>query len=223
MFYHAGQIKFSFWGAVTVNKMSGVSPPSLSLLALIGVYTKIGILGFGGGYAVLAFIRSEVVDRHGWQTAEQFDHVVEMAAFAPGPTTSNVLAAIAFRLHGWKGLVLGSVAALWPSVVLIMILAAVTQVLHNPWLSGALHGIEVAVVGLLVGVVWTLWKDVPKAVITAALAVLAMGLTLLGISPVITIVVAAALGLADFLVRRRPLQNEPKGNPGAPSAPTGKQ
>ncbi len=122
--------------------MAGVSPPSPSLLALIGVYTKIGILGFGGGYAVLAFIRSEVVDKHGWQSAEQFDHVVEMTAFAPGPTTSNVLAAIAFRLHGWKGMVLGSIAALWPSFVLIMILAAVTRVLHNPWLSGALHGIE---------------------------------------------------------------------------------
>lgn len=223
MFTRSARLIFP-WGAVTVvNKMPGTSPPSRSLLALLGVYTKIGILGFGGGYAVLAFIRSEVVDKQGWQTAEQFDHVVEMTAFAPGPTTSNVLAAIAFRLHGWKGLVLGSIAALWPSVVLIMILAAVTQVLHNPWLSGALHGIEVAVVGLLVGVTWTLWKDVPKAVITAALAVLAMGLTLLGISPVITIVVAAALGLADFLVRRRPLQNEPSGDPGAASAPAGKQ
>lgn len=65
-----------------------------------------------------------------------------MTAFAHGPATSNVLTAIAFRLHGWKGMVLGSIAALWPSFVLIMILAAVTRVLHNPWLSGALHGIE---------------------------------------------------------------------------------
>ena len=187
-----------------------VRRPRPTLLALIGVYTKIGLLGFGGGYAVLSFIRSEVVDGHAWIDAEQFDNVVEMSAFAPGPTTSNVLAAIAYRLQGWKGLVMGTIAALWPSFLLIMLLAVATRILHNPWLTGALHGIEVAVVGLLIDVVWTLWKDVPKAVVTAILALLSLALTVLGLNPVITIGIAAAIGLFDFLIRRQPLSRASK-------------
>jgi chromate transporter len=193
-----------------------------TLMSLIGVYTKIGILGFGGGYAVLSFIRAEVVEKHGWVRGVQFDHMVEMTAFAPGPTTTNLMASIAFRLQGWKGLALGSAAVLWPSFVLILILAEVTSVLHNPWLSGALHGIEVAVIGLLVDVVWTLWKDVPKAVITGCLAGLALTLTLLGINPVITIGLAAVAGLVDFWVRREPLgpHSGPVGtSPGSASPP----
>lgn len=176
------------------------------LITLLGVYTKIGILGFGGGYAVLSFIRSEVVTNHRWLTDLQFDHVVELASFAPGPTTTNVLASVALRLRGWKGMILGFIAAIWPSFVLILVLADVTQVLHNPWLSGALHGVEVAVVGLLVDVVWTLWNDVPRAVITGVVAVLAFVLTLLGISPIITIATAASAGLVEFLIRRKPLE-----------------
>ncbi|MCY0907280.1 MAG: chromate transporter [Sulfobacillus thermotolerans] len=187
-----------------------VRRPRPTLLALMRVYTKIGILGFGGGYAVLSFIRSEVVDGHAWIDAEQFDNVVEMSAFAPGPTTSNVLAAIAYRLQGWKGLVMGTIAALWPSFLLIMLLAVTTRILHNPWLTGALHGIEVAVVGLLIDVVWTLWKDVPKAVVTAILALLSLALTVLGLNPVITIGIAAAIGLLDFLIRRQPLSRGSK-------------
>ncbi len=179
---------------------------SATMRKLVLTYTKIGILGFGGGYAVLSFIRQEVVEHHGWQSAEQFDHVVEMSAFAPGPTTTNVLAVIAYRLRGWKGLVAGAMAVLWPSFILILILAKVTQVLHNPWLSGALHGIELAVVGLLADVVWTLWKDVPKAAVTVFAAAMAFVLTILGISPVLIILGAAAVGLGEFLVRRQPLK-----------------
>ncbi|MCY0881478.1 MAG: chromate transporter, partial [Firmicutes bacterium] len=97
-----------------------------------------------------------------------------------------------------------------PSFLLILILAAATKILHNPWLLGALHGIEVAVVGLLIDVVWTLWKDVPHVALTSALAVLALGLTLAGMNPAITIVIAAGVGWGDFMVRHQVLHGHGK-------------
>lgn len=178
----------------------------VSLLSLVGVYTKIGTLGFGGGYAVLSFIRSEVVEKHAWITSAQFDQIVEMSAFAPGPTTTNVLAAIAMRVKGTKGLVAGFIAAIWPSFLLILGLADATAVLHNPYLTGALRGIEVAVIGLLLDVVWTLWQDVPHIFLTVLIAVMAVGLTILGVSPIITIVLASAIALADYAIRKSPLE-----------------
>jgi len=180
-------------------------PDKVTLWRLVAVYTKIGTLGFGGGYAVLAFIRSEIVTKRQWITQAQFDEIVEMSAFAPGPTTTNVLAAIALRLEGTKGLVLGFLAVIWPSFVLILGLADATMVLHNSYLTGALRGIEVAVIGLLLDVVWTLWKDVPHVLVTGLVVVLAVALTIVGISPIITIGVALLIAAGDYALRRSPL------------------
>lgn len=187
-----------------MNKKSSLA--SATLKALIITYTKIGLLGFGGGFAVLAFIRTEIVDRKHWLTHAQFDHVVEMSAFAPGPTTTNVLAAIAYRILGWRGVIVGSIAVLWPSFVLMLVLAKLTAVIHNPWVTGALSGMEVAVVGLLVDVVWTLWKDVPHKLITIGIAASAFSLTLFAVNPVLIMLSAALFGLIEFGIRRKPLK-----------------
>lgn len=173
------------------------------------MYGKIGILGFGGGYAVLAFIRTETVERQRWITAAQFDRMVEMMSFAPGATTINVMAAIAYRLNGWRGLLAGTAAVLWPSFVLILLMARLTAVLHSPWLAGALKGVEVAVVGLLIDVVIMLGKEVPVALLTVCLALLAAVLVLVGVNPALTLLMVAALGLVDYLIRRRPLPDVP--------------
>lgn len=177
------------------------------LRELVTVYGKIGILGFGGGYAVLAFIRAEVVTSRAWMTDEQFDHIVEMTAFAPGATTINVMAAIAYRLLGPAGVAVGALAVLWPSFLVILALAAATAVMRQPWLVGALRGVEVAVVGLLATVVATLGKDLPRHMLLYAIAAGAFVLTLAGLDPVWTVLLAAAAGALDFLVRRRPFPN----------------
>jgi chromate transporter len=182
--------------------MGYLTRPPLSELAK--VYVKIGILGFGGGYAVLAFIRDEVVERHQWLDATQFDHVVEMASFAPGATTVNVMAAIAYRLNGWRGLVLGTVAVLWPSFLLVAALARLTAVLHVGWVEGALRGVEVAVIGLLADVVLTLSREIPRVPVTIAMGVGAAILVLMGLNPALTLFFVATAGLIDYLVRRKP-------------------
>ncbi|WP_139061591.1 chromate transporter [Sulfobacillus thermosulfidooxidans] len=187
-----------------IEKSTSSSP--VTLWELMKIYTKIGILGFGGGFAVLAFIRAQIVTQKGWLTQTQFDHVVEMSAFAPGPTTTNVLAAISYRLLGWRGIVLGSIAALWPSFLLILVLAKLTDVLHSVWVTGALRGMEVAVVGLLVDVVWTLWKDVPHRIATGVVAIFALVLTIIGVNPVVIVFAAALFGLLEYLIRLKSSQ-----------------
>lgn len=181
-------------------------PPSSStpgLIALMAAYSKIGLLGFGGGFAVLAFIRQELVARRGWLTAEAFDQVVEMSALAPGATTTNVLAAIAFRLQGSRGLAVGTAAVLWPSFLLILLLAKLTQVLANPWIAGAMRGIEVAVVGLLADVVATLWTDLPKSRLTRWIPLVAAGLTLGGINPALVVLGAGLVGWGSHALATR--------------------
>ena len=58
-------------------------------LQLLYVYLKIGILGFGGGYAMLSLIQADVVDRYGWITLQEFTDIVAISQMTPGPIGIN--------------------------------------------------------------------------------------------------------------------------------------
>ena len=56
---------------------------------LLCVYLKIGLFGFGGGYAMLSLIQHEVVDKHEWLTRQEFTDVVAISQMTPGPIGIN--------------------------------------------------------------------------------------------------------------------------------------
>ena len=58
-------------------------------LQLIWVYLKIGLLGFGGGYAMLPLIQEEVVDHYHWLTMQEFTDIVAISQVTPGPIGIN--------------------------------------------------------------------------------------------------------------------------------------
>ena len=54
-------------------------------LQLFWTYTKIGLFGFGGGYAMLSLVQDEVVVKQGWITEQQFTDIVALSQVTPGP------------------------------------------------------------------------------------------------------------------------------------------
>ena len=54
-------------------------------LQLLYVYLKIGIFGFGGGYAMLSLIQADVVDRYKWISLQEFTDIVAISQMTPGP------------------------------------------------------------------------------------------------------------------------------------------
>ncbi len=125
-------------------------------------YLKIGAMGFGGGYAVMDLIHSELVEKHQWLTEQRFQNMVALSEMAPGALTVNLLAGIAYRLGGVKAMVLATTALILPSFVLIIFLAGLFFAWqNNPMVKGALQGLTAGVVGLLLAVVWDLVKRTP--------------------------------------------------------------
>ena len=59
-------------------------------LQLLYVYLKIGILGFGGGYAMLSLIQADVVDRYGWISLQEFTAIGAISQMTPGPIGINL-------------------------------------------------------------------------------------------------------------------------------------
>ena len=86
-------------------------------IKLILTYLKLGLFGFGGGYAMLSLIQQEVVQRHGWISLSEFTDIVAISQMTPGPIGINSATYIGYTITG--GSVLGAVAAT-AAVVLIL-------------------------------------------------------------------------------------------------------
>ena len=88
-------------------------------LQLFLVYLKIGLLGFGGGYAMLSMIQFEVVEKHGWMTLSEFADVVALSQMTPGPISINCATYVGYQVGGIFGSLLASLAIVLPSLVLL--------------------------------------------------------------------------------------------------------
>ena len=91
---------------------------------LIYVYLKIGLFGFGGGYAMLSLIQFEIVDRHHWLTLQQFTDIVAISQMTPGPIGINSASYIGYSVTGsvW-GAVVATVAVCLPSFLMVLFIS----------------------------------------------------------------------------------------------------
>jgi len=127
---------------------AGVVPFSLTLLFL--VLLKIGATLFGGGYVLVAFLRSDLVARLGWLTERQLLDAVAVGQVTPGPlfTTATF---VGYVLGGVPGAVLATVAIFLPAFVLVAASGPLVSRLRRSSAAGAvLDGINVAALALVV-------------------------------------------------------------------------
>ena len=168
------------------------------------VYLKIGTIGFGGGYAVINLIHSELVEKHHWLTEQGYQDMLSIAQMAPGALTVNILSGIAFRLGGIKTMLLATAALIMPSFFLILLLASLFFTWqHNPVLNGAMEGLTAGVVGLMLAVVWKLVRKLPQRWYYYASGASAFLLSLFtGVNPIWLVLLGGASGATKFLVER---------------------
>ncbi|WP_373775877.1 chromate transporter [Porphyromonas loveana] len=147
-------------------------------LQLFWVYIKIGLFGFGGGYAMLSLIQDEVVHRYGWITAQEFTDIVAISQMTPGPIGINSATYIGYTVTGsvW-GSVVATVAVSLPSFVLVLILSAFfARFRRNAYVDAAFRVIRPATVGLIASAALSLMFY--PAFLTVLLASPEKGLTL---------------------------------------------
>ncbi len=133
------------------------------LLLLYGVFFKVSLFTFGGGYAMITLYQSELVERHGFVTAEKFADLVAVAQVTPGPIGLNTASYVGYqigfeRLGGVGGGVLGSFVAtlglISPSLLVAMLAAMfLRKYAESRGVKAALAGIRPVVVGLIAAAV----------------------------------------------------------------------
>lgn len=120
-------------------------------LQLLLVYLKIGLVGFGGGYAMLSLIQEEVVERHAWLTIQEFTDIVAISQMTPGPIGINSATYIGYTVTGsiW-GSVVATTAVMIPSFVLVLLISLSFAKIKNGFHFKAIFtGIRPASVGLI--------------------------------------------------------------------------
>ena len=129
-----------------------------SLAALFLVFLKIGAILFGGGYVLVALIRSNLVARLGWISERQLLDAVAMGQVTPGPL-STTATFIGYLLAGFPGAVLATIAIFLPAFFLVAISGPLVPRLRRSPLAGAvLDGVNVAALALIAVVAWQLFR-----------------------------------------------------------------
>ena len=168
-------------------------------------FAKIGAMTFGGGYAMLPILQREVVENKGWATEEELIDYFAIGQCTPGIIAVNTATFIGHKKTGILGAVASTLGLVFPSVVIITLLAGVIEAFsHIQWVQHAFGGIRVCVCVLICNAVVKLYKKavVDRLTLLIFLAV-AVGSYFANISPVVFVVIAAVLGilLADRMGR----------------------
>ena len=167
------------------------------LFGLFAVFAKVGVMTFGGGYAMLPILQREVVENKGWATEEELTDYYAIGQCTPGIIAVNTATFVGARRGGVIGGIAATLGVVFPSLVIISAIAALLRSFADiPAVQHAFAGVRVCVCVLIANAVVKLLKKsvVDLHTFLIFLAVLALGL-FTALSPVIFVVAAALMGV----------------------------
>ena len=167
------------------------------LVQMFLTFAKVGVMTFGGGYAMLPILQREVVENKGWATEEELMDYFAIGQCTPGVIAVNTATFIGQKLKGIFGAIFATLGVVFPSLVIISLLAGVIEAFsHLVWVQYAFGGIRVCVCVLIANAVVKLYKkavvDIPTFII---FLLVALGSIFLPVSPVIFVLIAAVAGI----------------------------
>lgn len=128
-------------------------------LQLFWTFFKIGLFGFGGGYAMISMIQGEVVTGYHWLTSGQFTDIVAISQSTPGPIGINSATYVGYSslvnagydpIFGVIGSAVATFAVVLPSFVLMLLISKfLMKYKDHPYVENVFLGLRPAVVGLL--------------------------------------------------------------------------
>ena len=120
------------------------------LLQLFLSFLQIGAFSFGGGYAAVPLIQSQIVDQHGWLTMAEFTDLITISEMTPGPIAVNSSTFVGTRIGGTLGAFVATFGCILPSCLIVSLLAWLYFRYQNlSYIQGTLKGLRPAIVALI--------------------------------------------------------------------------
>ena len=175
-------------------------------LRLIWAYLKIGLVGFGGGYAMLSLIEREVV-QSGWISSQMFTDIVAVSQMTPGPIGINSATYIGYVVTGsvWGSIVATLTVVIPPFILTLLASHYITNHKESVLIQGAFKGLRPVVVGLIASAALLLMNsenfgyDISQRLISIALCVASFCVVFFTrIHPIVVIILAGIAGLLIY-------------------------
>ena len=167
-------------------------------LTLFITFAKVGVMTFGGGYAMLPILQREIAESKHWATDEELTDYFAIGQCTPGVIAVNTATFIGQKQKGILGGIAATLGVVFPSLIIISLLAGVIDAFsHLMWVQHAFAGIRVCVCVLIFNAVVKLWKSAVKDWYCGAIFGVVLLLSLLTkLSPIVYVLVSALAGIA---------------------------
>lgn len=181
-----------------------------SLGTLFFTFFKIGLFTFGGGYAMIALLEEEFIQRRKWLDKDEFLDMTAIAESTPGPVAINSATYLGYKLAKVPGAATATVAVCLPSFLIIYAISLFfEQFTQLTIIANAFKGIQVCVIYLIFSAGVRMLKALDKSPfatgVLAAVMLVMVGLSLAGVSvsSILLILLSGAAGVAAWLIGRR--------------------
>lgn len=168
-----------------------------SLFGLFTAFASVGVMTFGGGYAMIPILERELVDKRGWASNDELMDYYAVGQCTPGIIAVNTATFIGHKQRGIVGGIVATLGILFPSLVIISIIAAVLSNFADiPAVKSAFAGIRVCVCVLIFNSVIKLWKSAVKDKASIVIfALVLIGSMFFDISPIVFVILCAFAGI----------------------------
>ena len=178
-----------------------------NLLTLFFSMMKIGLFTFGGGYAMIALLQREFIEKKKWIGEDEFSDLVAIAESTPGPMAINCATYLGYKAGGVLGALLATVAVCIPSFVIIYVISLVFDAfLALRWVEYAFRGIQVCVTYLILSAGIKMFRGMKKDAFHLVLfcavfgCIVTFSLCAVSFSSIFYILICGVLGLCAYFL-----------------------
>ena len=189
-------------------------------IELFGLFFKLGLLTFGGGYAMIPQIKESIVEKKEWITEDDMLEIIAIAESTPGPIAINMATYIGYKQNKILGSICATLGVVLPSLIIIYLISLVLeQFMANQYVQYAFIGINAAVAFLIIKAGLNMIKKLPIKVAPILMCSIVFILVLLfkfmqiGFSSIYFIIIGGVIGimLYSFSIMNAPEIKEKRG------------
>ena len=171
---------------------------------------KIGLFTFGGGYAMIALLENEFVEKKKWLTKDEFLDMLAIAESTPGPIAINSATFIGYKTAGVLGSTFATLGVVLPSFIIIFVISLfLDKFLTFTVVANAFRGIQACVVYLIGSTGLKLFKQMEKKALpigimsTILVCMIAFSLFAIKFSSIVFILITGIIGIVSFYSNKK--------------------
>ncbi|GGF27866.1 chromate efflux transporter [Flavobacterium limi] len=149
------------------------------------VFSKLGVIGFGGPAAHIAMMRDEVVIKRKWMNEQHFLDLLGATNLIPGPNSTEMAIHIGYDKGGWKGLIIAGLCFILPAVFITGVFAYLYNLYGQlPEVQPFIYGIKPAIIAIILTAIYPLAKQSVKSINFGLICIAVLFAVVLGVNEI---------------------------------------